>query len=97
MQRRSDGSIEFLVHVVAGAGRSQIVGRHGNALKIRVAAPPEDGRANQAVLDLLATALGIRSSGITLVAGAHNRAKRLRIDAGTPADVEQRLTVLLAD
>ena len=97
IERQPDGSIEVRVHVVPGAGRSEIVGRHGDALKVRVAAPPEDGKANRAVVDLLAKALLIRSSEITLVAGTRGHSKRLRVAAGTGAEVEDRLRAFLTE
>lgn len=71
--------IVLRVHVQPGAGRTEVVGRHGDALKVRVAAPPEGGRANQAVGQLLATTLGVAPTNVTLVSGAASRSKRFRI------------------
>jgi uncharacterized protein (TIGR00251 family) len=71
--------ISLRVHVQPGAGRTAVVGRHGDALKIKVAAPPEGGRANEAVAQILSTTLGVAPSGITLVSGAKSRSKRFRI------------------
>jgi hypothetical protein len=71
--------IVLRVHLQPGAGRSAIVGRHGDALKIKVAAAPEGGRANEAVLDMLASVLGVAKSGVSLVSGASSRSKRVRI------------------
>lgn len=83
------------VHVQPGAGRSAVVGRHGNALKVRVAAPPVEGRANQAALVLLAEAFGLAPAEVELVGGATSRAKRVRL-AGLDADeAEKRLRVAL--
>ena len=77
--------------VVPGAKRAGIVGRHGDGWKIRVTAPAERGRANEAVLELLAEALGIAPAAVRLVAGRGGRRKVVEI-AGLSADeVEQRL------
>jgi uncharacterized protein len=71
--------IVLRVHVQPGAGRTEVVGRHGDALKVKVAAPPEGGRANAAVSQLLAATLGVAPSAVSLVSGAANRSKRFRI------------------
>ncbi|HWI04529.1 MAG TPA: DUF167 domain-containing protein, partial [Acidimicrobiales bacterium] len=59
---RSDGddAVVLHVHVQPGAGRSAVVGRHGTALKVRVAAAPEGGRANEACAELLADTFGVK-------------------------------------
>ena len=62
-----DGSVELHVHAQPGAGRTQITGRHGDALKVRVAAPPEHGRANEALAAALADAFGIAPKDVTIV------------------------------
>ena len=63
------------VKAVPGASRSEIVGRLGEALKVRVAAPPEGGKANREILGLLAERLGLPASAVSLVSGAASAAK----------------------
>ena len=75
-----EGGVTLAVHVQPGAGRTEVVGRHGDALKLRVAAPPADGRANQATCELLARTLGVAPTAVTLVSGATSRSKRLRVE-----------------
>jgi uncharacterized protein (TIGR00251 family) len=75
-----DGYVVVDVHVQPGAGRTAVVGRHGTALKLRVAAPPADGRANAATCALLARTLGVKDAAVSLVSGASSRTKRVRID-----------------
>ena len=80
------------VHARPGARRSAIVGPHGDALAIRLAARPVDGAANRALLELLAGALRVPVARLTLEAGEHGRQKRVRVD-GLDADVvAERLT-----
>lgn len=86
-----DGNVIVTVHVQPGARRSEVVGRHGDALKLRVAAPPVDGKANRAVIALLAATLGVRASDVELVAGASQRRKRLRVEGVTLERARLRL------
>lgn len=74
-----DGSVELHVHAQPGAGRTQITGRHGDALKVRVAVPPEHGRANDALCGLLAETFGAKSADVTIVSGEKSRTKRFRL------------------
>jgi uncharacterized protein (TIGR00251 family) len=88
--------IVLRVHVVPGAGRTAVVGKYGHgpgvaALKLRVAAPPKGGRANEAVTDLLATTLGVSKSSVTLISGESSPAKRFRIGPIDPDDVRRLL------
>jgi len=81
------------VHVQPGARRAGIVGTHGDALKVRVTAPPVDGKANAAVVDLLTEVL---DAPVELVAGASSRRKRLRITGLDQDAVQQRLDAAVA-
>ena len=74
-----DATVVLHVHAQPGAGRTAVVGRHGNALKVRVAAPPQGGRANDACAALLAETFGVGAAQVELVGGASSRAKRFRI------------------
>ena len=67
------------VHVQPGAGRTAVVGRHGTALKVRVAAPPEGGRANEACRALLAETFAVAPSAVELTSGPSSRMKRFSI------------------
>ena len=72
--------VVLAVHVQPRAGRTAVVGRHGDALKVRVAAPPVDDRANQATTALVAEVLDVPASQVQLVSGERSRLKRLRVD-----------------
>ena len=78
-----DDKVVIAVHAQAGAGRSEVLGRHGDALKIRVAVPPTQGKANEAITQLLAETLGVPAKTVKLTSGEKGRAKRF-----TVSDVE---------
>lgn len=82
----ADGGVVIDLRVQPGAARSAVVGTHGDAVKVKVSAPPVDGRANDAVVALLAQELGVRPGAVHLVAGASSRSKRVRVD-GVTAEV----------
>jgi uncharacterized protein len=77
--RDADGALVLRVHAQPGAKRTEVSGLHGDALKIRVAAPALEDRANDALIDFLAAALGVSRRDVTLVGGAHSREKRFAI------------------
>jgi uncharacterized protein len=89
--------IVLRVHVQPGAGRSAVVGRHGDALKVRVAAPPVEGRANDATRALLADALGLPEGEVELTGGQSSRAKRFRLKGIDAEEGEKRLRVALGE
>lgn len=67
------------------------MGRHGEAWKVRVAAPPEGGRANAAVIALLASALGVPARTISVVSGHGGRDKLVELAGIAPDETERRL------
>ena len=79
------------LRVSPGAARSRVVGRHGDGWKVRVSAPPEDGRANQAVVRLLAETLDASRACVKLVSGHGGRDKIVEVAELEPADVDRRL------
>ena len=84
-------STRLRVRVAPGAARAGVVGRHGDAWKIRVAAPPEGGRANDAVVRLLAETLSVSREAVTLVSGHGGRDKVVELTGVEPEQVEHRL------
>src|SRR5262245_32696254 len=73
--REQDGGIVIAVRVQPGAKRSKIVGLHGSALKIAVAAPPVDGKANAALIEFLCDNFKLRKSQIEIIRGQTSRDK----------------------
>ncbi len=80
----------FRVHVVPRSRRDEIVGLHGEALKVRLAAPPVEGKANEALQAYLAKRLGIAPSAVEILSGHASRQKRVRV-AGVSAEAVRAL------
>jgi hypothetical protein len=78
IQQHSLG-LAFKVHVQPGASRNQVLGVHGDALKLKLTAPPVEGKANKACIEFLAEALGLPKAGIEIVSGHSSRKKNIRI------------------
>ena len=90
----SDGDAVVLsLHVQPGAKKTEIAGLHGESLKIRLAAPPVDGKANECLIAFLAKRLGIAKRNIELVSGATSRAKRVRVGGVDGGSVRRILSV----
>ncbi len=73
--RRNGDVITLTLHIQPGAKRSEIAGLHGEALKIRLAAPPVEGRANEALLKFVAELFGVPARQVELKQGAQSRHK----------------------
>jgi uncharacterized protein (TIGR00251 family) len=88
--------VRLAVRVQPRAARSRVAGRHGQALKLQVAAPPVEGAANAAVIELLAAWLGVPRRDVRLVHGARGRDKVLAIATADPVALGRRIEALLA-
>lgn len=80
------------ITVSPGAARTELVGRHGDGWKARVAAPPERGRANDALVELLANALAVPRSSVRVVSGLAARKKVVEVDGLATVEAEHRLS-----
>jgi uncharacterized protein (TIGR00251 family) len=78
-----------------GARRAGVQGEQNGALKVAVTAPPEDGRANQALAEALREALGLKRSQVELLGGQTSRDKRFLIRGVARAELEKRLAALV--
>jgi uncharacterized protein (TIGR00251 family) len=85
-------STRVRLRVSPGANNAHVVGRHGEAWKVRVAAPPEGGRANEAVVRLLAETLSLPRDAVTLVSGHGARDKIVQLTGLDPTQIERRLS-----
>ncbi len=87
MIRPTATGVELDVRVIPRARRTEIAGTRDNALLVRVAAPPVEGAANDAVIDLLAGACHVPRRVVRLVSGESSRYKRIAIDGVTPDQI----------
>ncbi|KON81162.1 DUF167 family protein [Azoarcus sp. PA01] len=93
LREAADGSLVLSLHVQPAAKKTEFVGPHGDAMKLRLAAPPVDGNANAALTVFLAAFCGVGRSAVSLVSGETSRAKRVRIE-GAGSEALARLRAL---
>ncbi len=87
----SDAGVTFAVRVIPRASRNEIAGVQGGALKVRLTAPPVEGAANAALIELLASRLGVRKRAVSIAGGEKSRAKMVRVEGITRQRVEGAL------
>ncbi|HZN15227.1 MAG TPA: DUF167 domain-containing protein [Acidimicrobiales bacterium] len=92
----SEGDVVLRLHVQPGAGRTAAVGRHGDALKLKVAAPPTGGKANDACLAFVAELFGVKADQVELTQGQSSRTKRVKV-TGIEADDARHLLATALD
>ena len=95
LQVRGD-AVRLRVRVVPRASRTGVAGVHDGALRVRLAAPPVDGKANAALVRFLSRAIGVPRTGVRIVGGAAGRSKVLEVDASV-ARGDAALRALLRD
>lgn len=83
--------VRISVHAQPGARKTELMGLHGDAIKIRVHAPPLDGRANEELIHFLADQVGVPRSHVTLVRGEKSRTKIFEIQGVSGENVTSRL------
>jgi uncharacterized protein len=93
----AQGGAVLAVHVQPGARRTEVVGRFGDALKLRVAAPPTGNRANDAVVELVAREFNLKRADVSVISGASSRQKRLQLTGVDVADAARVVDRLLAN
>lgn len=91
-----EGGLYVNLHAQPGARREALCGMHGDAIKLAVRQAPEGGKANAAIVDFLAAALGLGKRQIEVTSGHTSRRKRLFIQ-GDAADIAERLKELIPD
>ncbi len=91
MFTESNGAVTFAVKVIPRASKNQIAGTEGDAIKIRLNAPPVEGKANDALIEFLADALGVRRAQIEIIVGQTARRKIVRVRGVTARAIEETL------
>jgi uncharacterized protein (TIGR00251 family) len=88
-----DGGTRIQVHAQPGAKRTEVVGLHGDAVKIRVQAAPVEGRANDELVRFLARTCGVTRAHVEILKGTASRTKSFLIRGVSPADVQRALAL----
>ncbi|HJX93257.1 MAG TPA: DUF167 domain-containing protein [Pyrinomonadaceae bacterium] len=88
--------LEIRVHVVPRASKSEVVGEHDGSLRVRIAAPPVDGAANEELIRVLAKTFDVPRRAVSIVSGEAGRIKHVRIESGA-RDLKELLRSLIAD
>ncbi|MGC8839196.1 MAG: DUF167 domain-containing protein [Anaerolineae bacterium] len=91
-----EGGVRFRVRVVPRASRDEVAGLQGEALRVRLTAPPVEGAANRALVDFLARQLGVRRSQVHILAGEASRDKVVAVEGLTAEEARARLLGHLA-
>ena len=86
-----DGAVTFRVRVQPRASRDETAGEMGGAIKLRITAPPVEGRANEATCRLIAKLVGVSLSAVEIVSGQSSRDKLIRVHNVTAEQVRTRL------
>lgn len=93
ISKQNDGSLWLSVYVQPGASKSEIVGPHGDSLKIRIKAPPVEGKANEALQEFLSQQLKISKRSIQVIKGELQRNKVVRIEGVSLEDIKSVLNI----
>jgi uncharacterized protein (TIGR00251 family) len=90
--KETEQGVEFRVKVVPGSSKTQLGGTLDDMLKVKIAAPPEKGKANKALIAFMAKTLSLKKKDIEIVSGKTNPVKTLRINGINSAAIETLLT-----
>ena len=91
----SGGGVTFAVRVIPRSSRNEVAGVQGDALKVKLTAPPVEGAANAALIAFLADLLDVRKSAVSIVSGERSRSKTVRVEGVVRAEIEKALKGVL--
>jgi uncharacterized protein (TIGR00251 family) len=92
--RETETGVAFRIRVVPRASRCESAGFQDDALKLRITAPPVEGKANEACIALLAELLGVKKGQVTIIAGHASRTKTVTIKGVKPPEIAARMAAL---
>ena len=92
IQKTEDG-VTFKIKVQPGAGKNEIVGVQGDALKIKINAPPVKGKANKALIDFLVKQLGVKKSEVEIISGHTSKIKKIKV-LGEGGKIKEKIQTL---
>ncbi len=92
--RETAAGAVFRIRVVPRASRSEVAGIQGDALKLRITAPPVEGKANEECIRLLAETLGVKKGQVTIIAGHTSRTKTVAVEGVTAKELAARIAIL---
>ena len=92
--REKDNAVLFTIRIVPRASRSELAGFQDGTLKLRIAAPPVDGKANEECVRMIADFFGIKKVRVTIVSGHTSRTKTVAVEGASVKEVAARLAEL---
>jgi len=93
--KETASGVRFAVRVIPGASKNEVAGIQDGALKLKLTAPPVEGKANRACVEFLAGLLGVRRSALEITAGEKSRKKTVSVDGMGRSELEARLKGIL--
>ena len=93
--QKADNGVIFKIKVQPGAVKNEIVGVQGDALKVKINAPPVKGKANKALIDFLASKLGVKKSEVEIMSGHTSKIKKIKV-VGEAIKIEKNLQRFLS-
>lgn len=91
--KQTDEGVQFTVKVVPGSSKTAIAGTLGPMLKVKIAAPPENGKANKSLIEFLAREIGVKKQAVTIISGLTNPVKQLQIAGVNTEDIVAALKI----
>lgn len=87
--RETDQGVTFQIHVLPRSSKCELAGTHGDALKIKITAPPVEGKANEECIRFLADLFNVKKAQVTIAAGHKSKNKRVTVTGRTINDIQR--------